>query len=258
MLNKKMNNAMVISMVILMTACNGGGSKGGPESNVVKSQLIDAPVQGVEYINPDGNRDITLADGSYYCTPGEQTQFFVGGINLGSIACVENAVVYPMDLLPQDGATKSTFDTTKAATKAALLLLTIDFERPEQYDNSGSNHGPASLYVSMESRSLLDSYNDSVFQLGNEAALSDLIQDIRCWNMKGPIIAAADGKVDGNGAITYTKAELATKLADCRATYSGDNAIYDPAFDLNAALAGAVIHMEYSVQAFSGITANQP
>lgn len=116
--------------LITLVACNGGGSGSGGSS--VRARLIDAPVQGVEYINTDGEKDITEIDGGFYCKSGSKVQFFVGKIKLGNpISCVANSLVYPQDLV---GDIRGNFDTTSQSVKVVAFLLSAAAKTPETWN----------------------------------------------------------------------------------------------------------------------------
>lgn len=237
-------------MSLLLVSCMGGAGK--KEGKSVKAYLIDAPVHGVEYINPDGGRDITLIDGSFYCTIGSNVQFFVGGIKLGSVACSEGAKVYPMDLLPEAGVSREIFDTNSLSARVALLLLTISpynnlWNRPETYTTS--DRGPSSLVVSMVDRQLLNSYTEAVFD--NDAAFVELINKYRCVQ---PYYVAGVTLEDVDLENNWSNGEIST--ANCSNTNLVDS--FDPTVpnSIGKALAGAVLHMERAIYEHSGISAN--
>ncbi len=234
----------LLSCVSLMAlvACNGGGGGSG-SGRSVKAYLLDAPVDGVEYVNPDGVRDITYNGGGFYCNPGKSVQFFIGGINLGQVTCVENAKVYPMDLISEPGVTKNNFDSSSTSAKISLFLLTLNFEKPESYD--AMNFGPSTISVGMPYRSLLDGVSKSVFN--NDASTLAFINKLRCNVFSSHLLDLYPP--DENGAVW----ELPTP-----ADFESCN---DNTHDLNLAglqdaLEGAVIHMEKTIMVHSGIVAN--
>lgn len=242
--------SMVLLSLSLLTSCIGGSEKKDTKS--VKAYLIDAPVHGVEYINPDGGRDITLIDGSFFCNPGKSVRFFIGGIQLGSVVCSEGAKVYPMDLLPEPEVSREVFDTTSLSARVSLLLLTISpynnlWNRPETY--TVNDRGPSTLVISMLDRYLLDGYTEAVFD--NDAAFVELINKYRCvqpYYVEGVTLADVDLENQwDNGNIT---------TADCSYTNLVDS--FDPNVpnSIGKALAGAVLHMERSIYEHSGISAN--
>jgi hypothetical protein len=263
---KILNTISVLSLSVLMTACMGGGKggSGGSEGAAVRMRLIDAPVAGVQYI-VDGNSDITLADGSFYCLEDQPSvQFFIGGIQLGSVACEAGAHVYPMDLISEGGAvTINNFDTSSIAAKAALLLVTLNAsstsDQPETYN--GTNFGPSSLNVAQVYRTLLQGYDDSIFDPANEAQFISLINDIRCYNTYGGALAgcAAAHPSDINAMPTPTGVFYvatgttvntgATALATNIAGYDVYS-LYLDATSLEGALEGVVHHMQNSIQVY--------
>lgn len=236
---KKQNLFILLSLTLAMvTSCGKkDDSSGGEEDeSVVKARFIDAPVQGVEYRNPDGNRDITLNDGSYYCKVGENTRFFIGGILLGEVECIENNKVYPMDLV-SDGSTINQFDTSDQSTRVALLLLTLtvynnqSVNKVENYTTS--DRGPSSIVIGLSDRQMLQNYDNTIFT--DDAKLLVLINKIRCFQ-------------EGTSTLADVK--------DVSVTDSVCGGSSSKLANLNASLQGAVYHMEKSVYDYSGEAPN--
>lgn len=291
-MRKLTNLFSILVLFITVSACNSsGGGSGGKNGNSVRAQLIDAPVSGVQYIDITGESDITLHDGTFYCVEGEEVQFFVGGINLGKVTCIEGAKVYPQDLLPESGVTKNAFDSSSLTARAVLLLLSINpgdsqmggkLYYPEWFLDSSKlvaaglpsdYRGPANIGVTAPARALLQGYTNSVFT--DDAKLKELVEDLRCWTQRNGIDeddeTANNSDDNMDGVITNGPIQPITTLAECRAKYHDEDPafgwviadhlekVYDPAFNASAfndALEGSVLHLEKSLYENSGIIAN--
>jgi len=114
-----------LAAALLMSGCGGvsddtAAGTSEEEVHVVKGQLVDAPVGGVEYRCGE-KHDTTGQDGTFTCEE-FPVNFFVGGVQLGTVAAL------PSDgnVTPQDLAHVSRENLDENVTKLALFLQSLD------------------------------------------------------------------------------------------------------------------------------------
>jgi len=86
------SNFIAAAGIAFIAGCGGSGSGGATQSGV----LLDAPVEGVEYLGNNGTTQLTGSGGSFDYTPGEAVTFKIGGVVLGSAA--GGATITPVHL----------------------------------------------------------------------------------------------------------------------------------------------------------------
>jgi hypothetical protein len=120
----KMKQKNILSIVtslvtaIVLGACSGGGGSSSDPvtATTVTGQFIDAPVQGLGYLCSSGKRDKTNSNGEYICNVGDNVTFFIGSVNLGTVAA-QSAAITPYTLFPNN---------VDAAINLARLLQSLD------------------------------------------------------------------------------------------------------------------------------------
>ena len=109
-----------LTVAIVFSACSGGGGSSSDPvtAATVTGQFIDAPVQGLGYIcsSSSGVRGATNSNGEYVCNVGDNVTFFIGSVNIGTVAA-QTAAITPYTLFPNN---------VDAAINLARLLQSLD------------------------------------------------------------------------------------------------------------------------------------
>lgn len=105
-------------LVVLLTACGGGGDGSSAPATTATGYFKDSNTQGVRYVS-GGQSGVTGADGSFTYEVGNPVTFSVGGVALGSVT-VGRSVVTPVDLVAS-GATSS-----QAVQNLVRFLMMLD------------------------------------------------------------------------------------------------------------------------------------
>ncbi len=96
---KRITRLSPLLIATLFTACGGGGgstsSSDGDGAAVKTGFFIDAAVKGAEYIDPNGQKDVTDAQGRFKYVAGKKVKFFMGKLVLGEVEPGANGVVTP-------------------------------------------------------------------------------------------------------------------------------------------------------------------
>jgi hypothetical protein len=110
--------SLAIVLGLGFSGCSGGGGSSSDPvtATTVTGQFIDAAVQGLGYLCSSGKRDKTNSNGEYICNVGDNVTFFIGSVNLGTVAA-QSAAITPYTLLP---------NSREAAINLARLLQSVD------------------------------------------------------------------------------------------------------------------------------------
>lgn len=102
----------ITPLLLAMYGCSSGGGDGTPAPGVASSGLfLDAEVEGLSFTTDSGISGTTDENGTYTYLPGEDVNFSVGGVDLGTVA----------------GAPVCTpFDFAAASTNIARFLQSLD------------------------------------------------------------------------------------------------------------------------------------
>ncbi len=113
---------MFLFSITLLTACGGGSGGGGDGDapNINTGQLIDSPVQGLEY-RTSTQSGTTDSQGNFRYEVGEKITFSIGNVVLGTT--LAKSVITPLDLVP--GATD---ETNPAVINILRLLQSLDVD----------------------------------------------------------------------------------------------------------------------------------
>jgi hypothetical protein len=101
----------MLTLWLALSACSEGSSSH-------RGYFIDSPVEGVTY-ETNTLSGTTDRRGTFYFSPGEQVEFFVGGLSLGFARGKD--VITPLDLVP--GAND---ENNQEVVNIARLLITLD------------------------------------------------------------------------------------------------------------------------------------
>lgn len=98
---KGLNVLFAFGLILLFSACGGGGDDGAAEnqtdvSSTQKGVFVDSPVDGIEYTS-GSQTGVTKDGGKFIYEVGESIAFFIGDIPLGSVP-EGKSVVTPLDL----------------------------------------------------------------------------------------------------------------------------------------------------------------
>jgi hypothetical protein len=111
-----------VTAIVLGACSGGGGSSSDPvTATTVTGQFIDAPVQGLGYLCSSGKRDKTNSNGEYICNVGDNVTFFIGSVELGTVAA-QSAAITPYTLFPNN---------RDAAINLARLLQSLDADNTD-------------------------------------------------------------------------------------------------------------------------------
>ena len=112
----------LVTAIVLGACSGGGGSSSDPvTATTVTGQFIDAPVQGLGYLCSSGKRDKTNSNGEYICNVGDNVTFFIGSVELGTVAA-QSAAITPYTLFPNN---------RDAAINLARLLQSLDADNTD-------------------------------------------------------------------------------------------------------------------------------
>lgn len=110
---KPLKNKTTLSLSVLMSAlllagCGGSNSEStqstdsptneATESALLTGSFIDAAVEGVEYQTTSGESGVTNEHGQFHYRSGDQVEFRIGQLVLGSTEVGEDGLVTPVDL----------------------------------------------------------------------------------------------------------------------------------------------------------------
>ena len=79
--NVAMKFVFISCLALIVYSCSGGGG-GGSNSNRIQGQLVNSPVQGLDYRSGSLSGD-TDSQGFFYYEEGSSVQFYVGDIIIG-------------------------------------------------------------------------------------------------------------------------------------------------------------------------------
>ncbi len=130
--NLSVRVVFVLFFTLAAVSCGGGGGSSGSkdsgggdgsdDTELVTGQFIDAAVEGLEYQCSTGefsvNRGTTNSNGEFTCPQGDSVTFYLGHIQLGTVAA-DGAVVTPYNLYPGDG---------QSAINLSRILQSIDVD----------------------------------------------------------------------------------------------------------------------------------
>lgn len=110
---KQIKVGLLASMIMLLTACGGGGST----YDTITGTFIDDAVEGLNYsCEPSKESGVTNENGEYTCSSVDTVTFKLGDILLGS-AKANTSPITPYDLFP---------DNVEAAVNLAQLLQSLE------------------------------------------------------------------------------------------------------------------------------------
>ncbi|HHS99971.1 MAG TPA: hypothetical protein ENK73_03855 [Thiomicrospira sp.] len=143
---------LVSSMVL--TGCGGATSENvAAESEALTGSLIDSEVEGVEYQTTSGLTGVTNEHGHFDYHAGDEVEFRVGQLVLGSTEVAEDGLVTPMNLT--EGVSYSSADLRQITADKQLQTQTTLMLRLLQSMDADS-HPENGIQISEKLRNQLD------------------------------------------------------------------------------------------------------
>lgn len=223
----------LVAMAVAMTLAGCGGD----DNDNVSGVLLDAAVQGVDYMaTPSGTSGQTSAGGNFTCVSGDTIAFKVGGIALGSAACA--ATITPLELaaatdLRDDKVSNrllflQTLDSDddpdngiaiSAAMRSQLAAASLDFSLPQAAFDTAFGALVGALPATLD-----DTFgnNFSDRDIGNRRQLAQDHFESTLAGKLGRSDSSESTQTTAGGTVKITKHTLLAE-AEQYVPYTGDN-----------------------------------
>lgn len=184
-----------LTILLILSSCGGtsSGTSGGNTTSTITGQIIDDPIQGIDYNCSSGSSGVTNTNGEYTCNVGDDVTFSIGPVTIGTLAAQSNFIT-PYTLFAND------------------TLAAINFARLVQSMDSDGNASNGIITLSATQMSLLPSntsFSDPDFVSDIETALGiTLISSEDAQSQLNDAIILFGGTIPDGGHIPVANAGM--------------------------------------------------